>query len=254
MAMAPDLGGYIQHFFGWRFCFLFLVLYITGLFFAVWRFIPETNQHLNPIALQKKVLFYNYFHLLKNPIFLGYAIIASLVLGGLSAYLTASPFLFEKILKFTPVQYGRLAWIIGGGFGRGGICNILLVRRIGRHRSLVVGIAVIFLSGLLMLSLSLLGYLNPFAIMLPMGIFSLGAAVSFANSFAGAFLPFAKIAGSAGALYGCIQVLGGSLASGLMSAVRENTQTPLAILLTVVGICSYFAQVWAFSFAQKHSP
>lgn len=254
MAMAPDLGGYIQHFLGWRFCFLFLVVYIIGVWVAVWHFIPETNQHLNPMALQKKTLLDNYLHLLKNRIFLGYTLVSSLVLGGLSIYLTASPFLFERVLQLDPVQYGRLAWIIGGGFGIGGICNILLVKKIGRHRSLVVGISAIFLSGLLMLTLSLFGYLNTFVIMLPMGIFSLGAAVSFANSFAGAFQPFPKIAGSAGALYGSIQVFGGSLASGLMSLLQEQTQKPLAILLTIMGFCAYFAQYWAFSFAKKHQP
>lgn len=253
MSMAPAFGGYIQHFLGWRFSFLFLILYIGGLFWAVWRFLPETNQHLNPSALQRKVLLGNYFHLITNPLFLGYAIVSSLVLGGLSAYLTASPFLLEKTLKLTPVQYGWLAWIIGGGFGLGGLCNLFLVKKMGRHRSLLVGIGAILASGLLMLFLALLGFFNLLVIMLPMAIFSLGASISFSNAFAAAFQPFAKIAGSAGALYGCLQVLGGSLASGLMSALQEETQMPLALFLTLVGIFSYLSQYWVFSHAKKHS-
>lgn len=251
MAVAPSIGGYIQDFLGWRACFLFIALYTLGLLLAVLRFVPETNQHINPDAMKKKILLGNYFHLLKNPLFLGYALCSCLAFGGFSAYLTASPFLFEQVLKLSPVQYGWLAWIFGAGFGVGGLFNVLLVKKMGRHRSLVVGIVLVFLSGVLMLILSLFGFLSVWAIMIPMGIFALGAAPCFANSFAGAFQPFGKMAGAAGALFGCLQALGGSLTSALMSQLKESSQTPLAIVIIVVGISCYFAQYWVFSYAKK---
>ncbi len=252
MAIAPAVGGYVQHYMGWRINFLLILIFTIIGVISIQFWLPETNRELNPAATKPKVILQTYLHLLKSPIFIGYSLCSSLAFGGLAAYFTSSPFLFQTIIGLSPVQYGWLALVTGAGLCLGGVLNAILIKLFGRHRILVVGIATVFFSGALMLGLGLSGYLNTMVIMLPMGFFTLGGAMMFSNSFAGAFQPFGKIAGFAGALYGCIQLLGGSAASTLIATIHETNQIPLALILISIGICGYFFQLLAFSYAVKH--
>ncbi len=254
MAAAPTLGGYIQHFLGWRATFIFLLLYTLYGLLSVWFWLPETNKHPNPSALQRKVFFGHYLHLMKNPIFLGYSGCASLSFAGFSAYFASSPFLFETLLGLTPVEYGWLALLFAAGLGIGAYFNIFFLKLYGRHRMLVVGIVVLCFSGALMLSLGLLGIMNVWSIILPIALYTFGAAMTLANSFAGAFHPFAQIAGFAGALYGCLQILGGVIGSTAVAMIREVNQIPLSIILLCIGIGAYFLQWLAFRYSVTHPP
>ncbi len=101
-----------------------------------------------------------------------------------------------------------------------------------------IGNYLMFGCGLLMLALGLLGYLNTLVILIPMTLFSMGSGFALSNSFAGAFHPFPTMSGSAGALFGCIQILGAALASALISQLPQHNQIPLAILLSTLGALS----------------
>lgn len=251
MAMAPTLGGYIQYFLGWRTNFMVILIYtILGLV-LVFLWLSETHQEQNHDSTKWRVVIQNYLHLLKNPIFMGYSLCVSLSFGGLSAYFASSPFLFQEVMGLNSRSYGLLAFFIGAGLCVGGFLNAFLVRLWGRHHTLLLGIFFVFFSGAIMLFFGLLGILNTLVVMLPMGVFTLGGAMVFANAFANAFQPFGKIAGFAGALYGSFQFLGGALLSALMSLLRERNQIPLAGILIAVGISCYLLQRVAFSCAMK---
>ena len=250
IASAPAIGGYIQQYLGWRINFLFVFFYAFLGLMMVLRWLPETNRHLNRQALRPSVFIKNYWHLLKSPIFLGYAACGSLSFGGLMAYFAASPFLFEKIL--TPVQYGYLAFVIGGGVICGGYSNMKLLKFYGRHRTLVIGVLVLMCAGCVMLIPALFGVFSVWVVMVPMFMYAMGSAIAFANAFAGAFNPFAKIAGVAGALYGCFQMLSGAIATALIAMVHASDQLFLSIVLLLTGILSYVFQWIAFKASVKH--
>ncbi len=251
-ALAPTIGGYIQHFIGWRYNFLLIMLYTLIGMVGIAFWLPETNKELNPLATKIKSMVHHYVVLLKSPIFMGYSLCSSLGFGGLTAYLTSSPFIFENILGLTPVGYGRLAIILALGLGLGGFYNQRMVKTKGRHKMLVIGVIAMALAALLMFSLALY-FMNIFVIMFPMLLYSFGAGITFTNAFAGAFHHFGRIAGFVGALYGCIQIFGGALASGTMAFISFNTQMPLCILLVVIGVATYFLQKWAYKFSLKAS-
>ena len=250
-AVAPALGGYIQHYMGWRITFLFILVYTMSGILCVRFLLPETNKHLNPLATKLKIAAKNYLILLKSPVFIGYSLCSSFVFAGLSAYFTTGPFLFENIIGLSALEYGWLGLIIASGLGLGGFFNKIGFELFGRHLMLVVGTAVIFFSGILMLALALLNLVNTFAIMLPMAIFSLGAGITFTHSFVGAFDPFAKIAGFSAALFGCMQIFGGAVASSIMAVIHEENQIPLSIALIIVGISAYLFQLMAFLSSKK---
>lgn len=247
-AAAPAAGGYIQHYLGWRLNFLFILLYTLFAIYCVWAWLPETNKALNPLATKFKTIIHHYLILLKSPIFFGYCLCTSLAFSGLTAYFTSSPFLFETRLGLTTIEYGRLGLYIAAGLCAGGFFNKFSIKAHGRHTMLVTGISIIFLSGVTMYVIALFNLINTISIMIPMFFYSLGAGLTFTNSVAGAFQHFSHIGGSAGALFGSMQIFGGVITSGIMTIVREDNQIPLSLILIAIGIIAYIFQQRAFHF------
>lgn len=233
-AIAPILGGYIQHALGWRANYIFLFILISAVWLLIWYLFPETNQQRNPHATKLKVVTQNYKALLTNKLFMGFTLCSSLAYAGMIAYLTVSPFLFQTVLGLTPVEYGWLALAITAGLVIGQFLNGLLVGFFDSHKMLLAGIIIMLLSGVGMLTIGLLGILNIPAIIIPTILFIIAAAFVFANAMAGALHPFANMAGAAGALYGCLQILGSFISSLLIASFHSNNQ--LIIANTFIGI------------------
>jgi Bcr/CflA subfamily drug resistance transporter len=246
MASAPFFGGYIQHYMGWRSNFIFVFLYTLLALFSIHSLLKETNKNLNPLALRRETLLEHYLHLFKHPAFIGYALCSSLAFSGLAAYFVTSPYLFEKMIGLTEVEYGYLALVLAAAFGVGGYLNAHLLKYLGRAHILFGGNLLMLLSGIFMLAFS--SFLNTYAILIPMIFFSLGASVAIVNSWAGVLHPFEKIAGFAGALYGFIQMFSGALITTVLSIVPESNQIPLSVSLIVIGAAACFFQ----RLAHKH--
>lgn len=252
MALAPILGGYIEHFFGWRFNFVVIILYTFAALLIITACLPETIKEFNPQATKVKEIRHKYGILIQSPIFMGYAGCGSLSFAGLAAYLAISPFLFQNVIGITPVHYGWLAIFIALGLAGGGLVNSLIIHNFGRHKLLRLGSLIQLLAGVIMLVLGIFKFLDIWSIMIPMLLFMFGAGFVFTNAFAGAFHFFPKMAGFAGATYGALQILGGTVATAIMAASHAKSQIPLATLLLSLGILCYFLQKLGHQFTLKN--
>lgn len=250
MAVAPILGGYIQHYLGWRFNFGFILLYTFVGTIILWFLLPETLIKPDHSITQIKKSMEQFFILLRSPIFMAYALLSGLSFAGLTVYLSASPFLFQQVLAFTPVEYGWLALVIAAGLALGGLINSLFVKKVGRDRMLVYAVLVLVLGGVSMLLLSI-RFLNAFVIMIPMFIYMCGTGISLGNAYAGAFHYFPKIAGFAAALFGTLQILMSAIGTSIMAVIHERNQIPLGIFLIIIGICCFFLQWLGHHFSKK---
>lgn len=235
LALAPTLGGYMQKWFGWRAVFIFILIYTLFAWLFTWRFLPETNRKLNPKALHWRSIFGNYYILLTHRQFIGFLLCSGLAFAGAIAYATASPFLFQIALKLTPEQYGALAVFIAGSLMCGAFLNVRLIGILGSRRMLQLGGFLMLTSGTLMALFNMLGFLNVYVIIFPVMCFTVGASFIFANSLAGAFTPFAHIAGVASAIFGSMQVLVAAITSGVMTLLHEHSQLPLAVVYIILG-------------------
>ena len=94
--------------------------------------------------------------------------------------------------------------------------------------------------GLLMLAFAVINRINVLVIMLPVIIFIIGSSMVFPNAYAGAFHPFPQLAGTASALFGFLQMLGGAVSSMLLSFAHTDNQIPLSIALVFVSLLSLF--------------
>ena len=229
--LAPIIGGYLQQNFGWRANFIAILIYASCVFFCLQRWLPETNHNLNPTATRLTNIASNFRLILANRMFLAFLAYSTLAYSGLIVYIVISPFLYQNVLGLSPVQYGWLSIFIAPCLALGAFLNSRYVTQFGITRMIDVGNYLMFGSSSVMLLLALLGYFNIWVILVPMMFFVFGAGFVFSNAFAGAFEAFPTIAGSAAALYGCLQILGSSFASVLAAYVPDSNQIPLATIL-----------------------
>ncbi|MCE0722606.1 Bcr/CflA family drug resistance efflux transporter [Legionella sp. PC1000] len=73
---------------------------------------------------------------------------------------------------------------------------------------------------------------------MPILLFMMGSSLVFPNSSAGALTPFPKIAGTAGALFGFMQILGGAGSSSLVALSQDQNQLPIAIPFIMTALLS----------------
>ncbi len=238
LAIGPTLGGYIQHYFNWRFVFVFLLIYSALTICLVWFCLPETNQYKNPAATKLNIILKNIAILLKSKIFMGYTLCSMVAYSGLIAYMTSAPFLLQVVVGITPVQFGWFTFLSASSLALGSFFNNQMVNKYGIAKMISFGNVLMIIAGIIMWLISQMGIITTASIVIPAIGFSVGAGLTFANAFAGAFQPFPKIAGTVGAFYGCLQVLGASLTSTLVALLHESNQTPLALIFLGLGLLS----------------
>lgn len=238
LTTAPILGGYIQQYAGWRYNFLFLSIYGFLILYFFYLKTPETSKFHHQDNFKIKVIIMNTKILLKNPIFLRFSLCPLLTYAGILAWITEAPIVLQEIVGLTPVQFGWLYIFSGIGFALGGFLNMKFVIKLGIERMMNIGFLSQLVAGFLMLLFYLLGYINTAVIVMPILLFMMGSSLVFPNSSAGALTPFPKIAGTAGALFGFMQILGGAGSSSLVALSHDQNQLPIAIAFIMTALLS----------------
>lgn len=209
---TPALGGYLQEFFNWRASFAFLAIYnlITLLMVLIW--LKETNVHRHLERLKSKFIVESFKHILSSPIFMGYTLCTFLCYGAFFSWFAAGPVLLIHIVGINPIEFGWIT-LLGGGIATalGGWVNGRLVSQLGTHKMLRIGFLIMLIAGTLMLLSKFLFGINSLVIVAPMILFYFGVTFIWPSAFAGAFGPFGKMAGYAGALYGFMQISGAAV-------------------------------------------
>ena len=154
-----------------------------------------------------------------------------LAFGGILAWLTTLPFLLQDVVHLTPVEFGWVAAIAGLFFIVGGLINAMIVERFGLRRMLMIGLLIMLFGSIVMLFYGLIHWIDTMVIMIPVVIYIIGSSFVFSNAYAGAMQSFTEGVGTAAAVFGFLQIIGGSISSFLMSLMRTYNQIPLAIVL-----------------------
>ena len=234
--LSPIIGGYFQHYLNWRYTFAFALLLTITITFFIITLLPETL----PIQKQKrnqiKTILNSFKILLKSKRFMINVLCASFSASTTVIYITLTPFLYHRILGITPVVVGWLIALTAIGIMVGNLLNAQLVKKFKMKQLMIVGTALMLISSLIMLILGLLHFLNLYVIIIPMLIIVMGIGFISPNAAAFAFEPFPKIAGSAAAIFGCIQMFTYAVVTYFATLFREQNQIVLAVLLLVPAI------------------
>jgi DHA1 family bicyclomycin/chloramphenicol resistance-like MFS transporter len=234
-AVGPILGGYLQAAFDWHAVFAVLAILGAALLATANARLPETNRHRDPLATRPGRMASTYAGLLANPAFLAYVVPSTAMIGGMLTMHASLPFLLIGSLGVSPTAYGWLTLITVAAFFSGSFVTGRFGPRIGSERTIRISLVLLGLSGALYLGSALLVPLSIASVLTPMvaWVFALGLAIP--ALMASAMAPFARTAGSASALMGCLQMAGGAVGSVLIAKVQDGTLLPLALLMALLA-------------------
>jgi DHA1 family bicyclomycin/chloramphenicol resistance-like MFS transporter len=239
--LAPQLGGAILLFAGWRMEFWLLaalgIVCLSIAFFTLRESIPAQRSKVIGPRL--------WLALLTDRRYIRYAVPANLMQSGVFAYIAGAPFVYIDHFKLTPQQF---AWMFG--------CNaigLLIVGRINAHIVGRFGPELIFRRamlctaavGLVLFGASAFGDIGGFwGLAIPQLLFVALLGFNFSNGFALALADFGSSAGTASALFGTLQFVFAGLAGAAVSALYDGTAHAMAGVMCLAGVGAVLLYRW----------
>lgn len=251
-ALGPFIGGFLEIWFGWESAFLFQLAYGALMLWLAWARMKETLPEMDPMATNPVRLVRNYAGLLRHRHYVGNLAPGVAGFAGLFAYVSTSPFLFIDRLGLSPEVYGMLSVFSVSGFAFGSWLAGRLQGRMADGFVIRLGLAAQGLGAVLMGGLSV--ELTLPHVLGPMMLFVFGFGLLMPASSAQALHPFPRIAGSASAMMGFLQIAGGAAGSFLLSVAYDGSAFMLGLAMigvAALGAAIYLALVRG---AEAHEP
>ncbi len=242
--VAPGIGQLLLFVGPWQGIFLFVALF--GLCVGAWAYfrLPETLDPANRRPLSFAGIFGGFKIVVTHRFSLLYSLAGMLVFGALMGMINSSQQIFVDIYGLGtrfPLAFAGMATTMAVA----SFVNSRIVSRFGMRRIAHFALIIFASSSGLLLVLSLFGPV-PFAVfffLLATALFMF--AWSSANMNALAMQPLGAVAGTAAAIFGFIQTLGGTLIGLVIGRMFNATITPIAAGFAVVGVIALLAVLWA---------
>ncbi|HIF9059500.1 TPA: multidrug effflux MFS transporter [Photobacterium damselae] len=219
-ALAPLLGTWLTHHFGWRSNFSFMAGFAIIAGTLLWVLFKETR----PADTQTSgalISWSRYFSVLREPVFLFHAILCMLAMAVILAYVTSAPVWLMMKQGQTMNQF--TFW-----FGLNAALNIAacmlapkVMDKLGSRATLQIGLIILLLAGGAMLVMA--NIMQSWAFMVPIFASSFGFAFVLGSAAGKALAPFGDRAGTAAALLGLFQMSG---AGAMVSLTQRLDLTP----------------------------
>ncbi len=230
--VAPVAGGQLLHVTDWRGIFVVLAGAAAVLLAVAYRVVPETLTAGARSAGGLGAMGAALREVGRDRVFLGYAISSGLVFAALLAYIAGSSFVLQDIYGLSPQAFSLFFAANGLGLVAMTHVNSRLIGRLSPHALLLIGLGVTTL-GAATLAVAVAASTSVVAI-LP-GFFLIVTSLGFVqpNATALAMEGHPRVAGSASALLGLLQSVGGAAVAPVVGIAGTATAVPLAI---VVGL------------------
>lgn len=241
-AVAPIFGGWLHTLFDWRANFVVMVIFGAGLFLSVWKWLRETNLHPDQHALKLGRMLATYLLLLRHRSFLGYTLTVSFVFAGMFCFVSMGSFVLIGVLGVRPEYFGFCFAVTVAGLLTGNVITARGGHRFGTLRMVRAGVVIASLAAMVLGGLALAHVQTIAAILLPMIGIYLAAGLILPNGTAAAITPHGRVAGSASALLGFIQMAVASAAGWLVGRLHDGTTLPMSVTTAVmlfIGLASF---------------
>ena len=235
--LSPLIGSYIEQYLNWRYCFvlLFVIFGLYAWLFA--RFCPETLTSRASIRLTALAKYYR--QLLKHHKFLLASVCSGIGVGQIMAYITSAAFIFQTQFHLTPIAFGWLSVLVGATTIIGKQLNAKLSLKLSISTLILIGNIMALTAGVILTVFAHTNYL--LMVLLPILLMVASVGFIMGNAMVIALNDFSHIRGTAGALYGVIQLSIGVIASAVAAYYAASDILLLGIIfmsLSVVGVIS----------------
>ncbi|MNZ88292.1 Bicyclomycin resistance protein [compost metagenome] len=229
--IAPYVGGLIEVHLGWRYNFVLYTVYALIVMAFVFAGLKES---LAPCARRSALQTVGgYRHILADGRFRSSVIVLGSSFSAFLLWNVFGPHIVQERLGHDAQYFGSTALAVGSCYLVGTLVNRMLIRRVQAAALMWTGM-LLFLLGIVAIAVMPAG-LNLVSILGGIMLIAFGQGFIFSNAMARSMSLFPDRAGVAASLQGCLMLIFGALASGIVSAL------PLASNLAISGV---FLVLW----------
>jgi DHA1 family bicyclomycin/chloramphenicol resistance-like MFS transporter len=244
-ALAPIIGGWLLAGFGWRAIFWFIAAFTIVLTVGcAWR-LPESLPADRRQVFRLREVLGGYWEVGSHGFFLLRSLSTALAYSGIMIYVAAAPSFVLGVLGLTITDFGWLFVPLIGGMTLGSLLAGWLAHRLKTPAVISLGFALMILSGLLNIWQALADRQElPWAV-LPIALFTLGAAVCTPAMSMITLEMFPRHRGLAASLQTFLFMLLFAVISGIVVPVLPEGPLPYALVVLAGGVLAVFC--WAVS-------
>ncbi len=241
--LAPTIGAWVMHFYGWRPVHALLAVAGIALLAAVAAGLSESRGGMHTSKLPMRIA---YLRVLADRRFVGLAAVNALSFGAMFAYIAGSPMVLMGSMSLSARHYGAIfaltagaltmgAWVSGRcarhGIGPRGLLWVSLLLAAASAVALATLLAIDVRSMVLLLPLLMLN------------LFSRGLVAPNAQHMA--LEPMRDQAGTAAATVGVMQILTGAGASAIVANLMPRIgPSGMTMVMAVLAIASLLLWLW----------
>jgi DHA1 family bicyclomycin/chloramphenicol resistance-like MFS transporter len=232
--VAPGIGQIILSFGSWHYIFLFMSGLATVIGLWAWLRLPETLHPEYRRALKLRTILDGFRMVFTNRVALFYGLCGMFLFGGMFGFIICTQQIFVGIYGLGPLFPVAFA-SIAGLMAFANFLNSAIVKRLGMRRLSHFSILVYIAIAAVILVLSLMGTLNFWVFYgLLLGLqFVFAWASSNMNSLS--MEPLGAVAGTAAAVFGFLQTVGGAIIGTFIGQQFNGTTIPNATAWVVMG-------------------
>lgn len=235
ISVSPLAGTVLQHAMDWPGSFIAFIALAAAVFLKACFFL----ENLRPATAPSQGMLQSYRMICRDAGFLGYWLIAAIAFTCHFSFIVISPLIFMEQLQLSRYEFSMTLLFYGVAYLFGGVIARVLANRIAPNTQIIVGLGLIFLSGILMLWLSATLGLSIQTILIPMIVCTAGTTIARPVATSKAMDLFPDNAGTSASAGNTLVFVFGGLVSALINLSASHLPVTLAssfLLLSSVGI------------------
>jgi DHA1 family bicyclomycin/chloramphenicol resistance-like MFS transporter len=243
--LAPSLGGWMITLFDWRAVFVFQCGFGVVLFLAMHYLLRESLRPTPAVRSSVVALAGHYVQLLRDPVLVGYSLIAAFGMSALFCYVTGAPKVLIPLYQLSPQQFGWMIGLNGLAFMGASRLNVLLLRHQTPESLVRSSLWIPPALGVATAALALWVVHPPllFTIVLQLAFFLSVARIT-PNVAALALAAHSRDAGAASAVMGVLQALVPMCAGLAIAVLGDGTLVTLYLLMSAAVLLSLVCYAW----------
>ena len=233
IVLGPIIAGQLEESFGWRANFGFQLAFGVVLTLAAALFLAESHPHRDPRDSDIGQMLRNYATLAGNRRVWGYILCNAFAFASILAFHSNASFVLMGLLGVSAPVFGLLFSVTILGYMAGSFVTVRWVAKVGADRLLAAGTILGMLAGTVIVALALAGVRSVSAIIAPYFVFLVSVGFTQPAAIGGAIGPYTRIAGTASALFGFVQLSFGSLAGYVVGRLYDGTPIPMVVGIAI---------------------
>ncbi|KJZ48709.1 multidrug effflux MFS transporter [Pseudomonas fluorescens] len=223
ISVSPLAGTLLQQALDWPASFIVFIALAAAVFLKACFFLENRHTATTP----RRSILQSYRRVCRDAGFLGYWLIAAIAFTCHFSFIVISPLIFMEQLQLSAYEFSLTLLLYGVAYIIGGIVARVLAGRIAPNTQIIVGLSLIFFSGLVMLMFSSAMGLSTLTVLIPMIVCTAGTTIARPVATSKAMELFPDMAGTSASAGNTLVFIFGGVISALINL------SPFELLLTL---------------------